>query len=96
MSICAKKDYEFIDEATQNAYNTTVVKAVLIDAIENTYNIKTLSVIAKQVFGYDCQIVRWWDDDGFGLAYPKDSDAIQKHLADMAIRNLCYKRSEQT
>ena len=88
MSICAKKDYEIVDENTQNAYNTDVVKAVLIDAIENTYNVHTLSVISRLVFAWDCQIVRWWDDDGLGLAYPKENDQMQKHLAKMTIRNL--------
>jgi hypothetical protein len=88
MSICAKKDYEVVDETTQNAYNIEVVKAILIDAIRDTYNIKDLAIIAKYIFCYDCQIVRWVDDDGFGLAYSKDFDKMQEHLAQMAIRDL--------
>ena len=46
MSICARKDYEPVDEDTQNFYGTNVVKTVLIDAIKFTYNIQTLSMIA--------------------------------------------------
>ena len=88
MSVCANKDYAQFDEAVQNAYNVTVVKAVLIDAIQRTNNMHTLSVVARQLFGYDCQIVYWYDDDGLGLAYPKDCDKIQEQLAKMAIRHI--------
>ena len=88
MSTCAKRDYELIDEKTQNGYGIDVVKAVLIDVIQDTHNVKTLSIIAKQVFGIDNQIVRWWDDDGLGIAYDKHSDEMQYHLAKMAIKKI--------
>ncbi len=92
MSICAKKDYEVVDEETQNVYNIAIVKEVLKDAIENSYNWSELAAVAKIVFSYENQIVRFWDDDGFGLAYPKDDDKMQEHLAKMAMRNI--ERSE--
>ena len=88
MSTCAKIDYETVDEKTQNAYNTVVVRAALADAIQNTHSINKLSMLAKQVFGVDCQIVRWVDDYGYGLAYPKDNDKMQEHLAFMARKQI--------
>jgi hypothetical protein len=88
MSVCAKEDYEIVDDKAQNVYNIKEVKAVLIDKITHTYNWRDLSVIAKRLFGYENQIVRFWDDDGLGLAYPKDNDKVQEHLAKMAIENI--------
>ena len=78
MSICAKQDYEVVDEKTQNAYNIAVVKEVLKDAVHNCYNWKVLSQLTALLLGYENQIVRWYDDDGLGLAYPKDNDKIDR------------------
>lgn len=47
-----------------------------MDAIKHIYNVYMLSLIAKLVFGYDCQIVIPIDDDSFCLSYPKDNDKI--------------------
>jgi hypothetical protein len=88
MSICAKPDYEIVDQKTQNVYNMQIVKAVLIDAIGKTYSWRDLSVMAKQLFGCENQIVRFWEDDGLGLAYPKNYDEMQYYLAQMAIENI--------
>jgi hypothetical protein len=88
MSVCAKQDYEPINEETQNGYNQAIVKAVLIDTINNTYDIYILALMAKLLFGYDCQIVRWIDDGGCGLAYPKDNDRMQEQLAKMMMGKL--------
>jgi hypothetical protein len=83
-----RNDYEIIDKTTQNAYDLPTIKRVIIDKIDNTYNMETLKRIVAHVFGWEGQIVRWWDDDGFGLAFPKGKDCVQEHLAKMAIREL--------
>jgi hypothetical protein len=79
---------DIVDEDLENAYSIDIIKAVLINAIENMYSWKMLSWIAGIVFGVQLKIVRWFDDDGYGLAYSKTEDYIEKYLATMAIKNI--------
>ena len=85
MSVCAKKDFDYIDEETQNGYSVFVMREVLVDKILKTFNIVTLARVAKLLFGWDCQVIKFTDDDGFGIAFPKEFDKVQEHLAQMTM-----------
>jgi hypothetical protein len=82
-----KPEYKIIDEDNQKGYPPFVIKKVLIDKIEHTYNTHKLAELVSVLFDTEPDIVRWIDDDELALALPKDDDEIQKHLAGMAIGN---------
>ena len=89
MSICHTEN-EIHNEQTQNAYNTTIVKAVLLAKIQQTHNINTLARLLAQVTGYEPHIVTFVDYSGQGLAYPKEYDPIQQQLAKMAMEKILF------
>ena len=82
------EDVDMLNEKNENGYNLDVMRAVIKDKIDNTWNARDIAVVAKQLFGYENKIVRWVDDEGVGIAYNKDNDKIQEHLAYMARRDL--------